>query len=125
MSRLLNRTGRAGAFLRNNWLMLLIILQPLLDIIAFWTRSPEGTFAGVVRLLIMMALPLWLLFTLPEKKQRVKLLVCLCAIGVVCLLHLMNVMRLGPASLTYEISYTAKTAQMPPCSPARRLTAFL
>ena len=58
MSRLLNRTGRAGAFLRNNWLMRLIILQPLLDIIAFWTRSPEGTFAGVVRLLIMMALPL-------------------------------------------------------------------
>ena len=56
MSRLLNRTGGAGAFLRNHWLMLLIVLQPVLDIIAFWTRSPEGTFAGVVRLLIMMAL---------------------------------------------------------------------
>ncbi len=113
MSRLLNRTGGAGAFLRNHWLMLLIVLQPVLDIIAFWTRSPEGTFAGVVRLLIMMALPLWLLFTLPEKKERLKLLVSLCAIALVCLLHLLNVMRLGPASLTYEISYTAKTAQMP------------
>ena len=59
--------------------MLLIVLQPVLDIIAFWTRSPEGTFAGVVRLLVMMALPLWLLFTLPEKKERLKPCCCACA----------------------------------------------
>ena len=56
---------RSG-FFKNNWLMLLIILQPLLDIIAFWTKSPDGTLAGVVRLAVMVLLPLVLLFRLPE-----------------------------------------------------------
>ncbi|MCR5577265.1 MAG: O-antigen ligase family protein [Oscillospiraceae bacterium] len=106
-----NRISR-GAF-RNHWLILLIAVQPVLDIVAFWTRSPSGTLAGVVRLAVMVALPLVLLFTLPEKKDRRDLALCLCAIGLVCALHLANVLRLGAESLVYEISYTAKTAHMP------------
>ena len=49
-----NRISR-GAF-RNHWLMLLIAVQPVLDIVAFWTRSPSGTLAGVVRLAVMVVL---------------------------------------------------------------------
>ena len=100
-------------FFRNHWLMLLITLQPVLDIIAFWTKNPNGTLAGLARLLIMIALPISLLFTLPNKKEKGRLVLSLCAVGLICLLHLANVVRLGPESLLYEISYTAKTAQMP------------
>ena len=110
-ARLQNRI-KCGSF-RNHWLILLIVLQPILDIVAFWTKSPSGNLAGVARLAIMVALPLCLLFTLPEKRDRRSLALCLCAIGLVCLLHLINVVRIGAESLVYEISYTAKTAHMP------------
>ena len=100
-------------FFSNHWLMILVILQPILDIIAFWTKSPDGTFAGFVRLLVMVAFPLTLLLILPEGKKKLRLLLGLGGIGLVCLLHLWNVWRIGAADLVYEISYTAKMAHMP------------
>ena len=108
-----NQQKSRGMFFRNHWLMLLITLQPILDIVAFWTKNPDGTLAGFARLAIMVALPLCLFFTMKEKKSRLRLLLAMAAIALVCLLHILNVVRLGPASLLYEISYTAKTAQMP------------
>lgn len=97
-------------FIQNHWLMLLIVIQPVLDILAFWTKSPDGTLAGYIRLLIMLALPLYLLFTLKEKKRFV---LSMAAIALVCLLHILNCMRVGYVSMAFDISYAAKTAQMP------------
>ena len=99
-----------GAFARNHWLMLLIVIQPLLDVLAFWTKSPDGTLAGYIRLAIMLLLPLYLLFTLKEKKRFV---LSMAAIALVCLLHILNCMRVGYVSMAFDISYAAKTAQMP------------
>ena len=66
----MKKTKPAGRFFRNHWLMGLIILQPILDIIAFWTKSPDGTFAGLVRLLVMLAFPITLLIVLRERKRH-------------------------------------------------------
>lgn len=99
-----------GIFIRNHWLMLLIVMQPLLDILAFWTKSPDGTLAGYIRLAIMLLLPLYLFFTLKEKKRFV---LSMAAIALVCLLHILNCMRLGYVNMAFDISYAAKTAQMP------------
>ena len=99
-----------GNYLQNHWLMLLIILQPVLDILAYWTKNPDGTMAGVIRLLIMLLLPLYLLFTLKDKKNFV---LSMAAIALVCLLHILNCMRIGYVSMSFDISYAAKTAQMP------------
>ena len=104
------RFNSIRSFVGNHWLMLLIVLQPLLDILAFWTKSPDGTLAGYIRLAIMVLLPLYLLFTLREKKRFV---LSMAAIALVCLLHILNCMRLGYVSMTFDISYAAKTAQMP------------
>ena len=104
------RLNSIRTFVGNHWLMLLIVLQPLLDILAFWTKSPDGTLAGYIRLAIMVLLPLYLLFTLREKKRFV---LSMAAIALVCLLHILNCMRLGYVSMTFDISYAAKTAQMP------------
>ena len=104
------RLNSIRSFVGNHWLMLLIVLQPLLDILAFWTKSPDGTLAGYIRLAIMVLLPLYLLFTLREKKRFV---LSMAAIALVCLLHILNCMRLGYVSMTFDISYAAKTAQMP------------
>ena len=97
-------------YIQNHWLMLLIILQPVLDILAYWTKSPEGTLAGLIRLLIMLLLPLYLLFTPKEKRAFV---LSMAAIAAVCLLHILNCLRIGYVSMSFDISYAAKTAQMP------------
>ena len=105
-----NKIESIRAYVQNHWLMLLIVLQPVLDILAYWTKNPEGTMAGVIRLLIMVLLPLYLLFALKEKKRFI---LSMAAIALVCLLHILNCMRLGYVSMTFDISYAAKTAQMP------------
>lgn len=101
------------AFINNNWLMLLIVLQPVLDIVAFWTKNPDVTLAGYVRLLIMIGLPVYLFFTMKEKKERIHFALAMFIIALVCGLHIFNTIRVGAVELGFDISYTAKTAQMP------------
>lgn len=111
MNNSINNNART-AFVRNHWLMALIVMQPLLDIIAFWTKNPDGTLAGYVRLLIMVCLPLYLLFTL-RGSERKSFIFWMLGIGLVCALHIANTIRTVPVSLGFDISYTAKVAQMP------------
>ena len=111
MNNSINNNART-AFVRNHWLMALIVMQPLLDIIAFWTKNPDGTLAGYVRLLIMVCLPLYLLFTL-RGSERKSFIFWMLGIGLVCALHIANTIRTSPVSLGFDISYTAKVAQMP------------
>ena len=111
MNNSINNNART-AFVRNHWLMALIVMQPLLDIIAFWTKNPDGTLAGYVRLLIMVCLPLYLLFIL-RGSERKSFVFWMLGIGLVCALHIANTIRTGPVSLGFDISYTAKVAQMP------------
>ncbi len=100
------------SYMRNHWLMLLIVIQPVLDILAFWTKSPSGTLAGTVRLIIMLAIPLYLLVTLKGKERR-NFIILMAAIASVFVLHIISCMRFGYVSISYDISYAAKTAQMP------------
>lgn len=113
MSQMTQKGKPIGRFLRHNWLMLLVMLQPLLDIIAFWNRNPEGTLAGYVRLLIMAVLPLSLLIVQKDTRTRLRLVLSLGIVALLCAAHVINVMRVGAESLGFELSYTAKTAQMP------------
>lgn len=68
----------AKKFFYDNWLTLLIALQPLLDTLAFWTQNERGTVAGVIRLIIMLVLPIVLLIKL-KGKQRLRLFLALAA----------------------------------------------
>lgn len=108
-------SARAALFLRNHWLMLLIVAQPVLDILAYWTRTPDGsgTAAGAIRLAVMLILPLWLLVSLHEKKDKLHLALLLAGVGLLCALHVLNLCRVGIESLRFELSYMAKMAQMP------------
>lgn len=106
----IKNTKSLRAYIRNHWLMLLIILQPVLDIIAFWTKSPNGTAAGTIRLAIMLLLPLYLLITLKERKRFI---LAMCAIAAVFALHFLSCMRAGYVDMRYDVAYAAKTAQMP------------
>lgn len=97
-------------FFLENWLVLLIAAQPLLDVLAYWTRSEDGTAAGYIRLCVMMLIPLYLLFALKKKK---KFIISMLVIGMYCVGHVLNCFRLGYIDPVLDISYLAKIAQLP------------
>ncbi len=97
-------------FLKNNWLILLIAAQPVLDALAFWTQDSVATAAGYLRLLIMVVLPLYLLFTLKKKKVFISSMAVIAAFGI---LHMLNSMRLGYINMFYDLAYYARVIQTP------------
>lgn len=99
-------------FLYDNWLTMLIVLQPLLDILAFWTQNNNGTIAGRIRLAIMIALPIMLLISLRGERRK-KLFIALCIVGGYCLLHVLNGLRVGNYMLVLDTEYMARVVQMP------------
>lgn len=102
----------AKKFLYNNWLTMLIVLQPLLDVLAFWTQNERGTAAGVIRLIIMLALPIVLLVKLNGKK-RLRLFLSLAAVGIICVVHVLNGLHNGGYMFVRDVSYMLGVAQMP------------
>lgn len=99
-------------FLYDNWLTMLIALQPLLDALAFWTQNERGTAAGVIRLIIMIVVPIVMLIKL-KGKRRLKLFIAFVVIGVFCLLHILNGIRVGNYVLVADLASMARVAQMP------------
>jgi len=109
----MSKTVSIFDFIKKYYLFVIIAAQPVLDIIAYWTKNPDGTIAGTIRLVIMLALPAYLLFTLKGKKDRIRFILSMLVIGVYCVLHILNSMRVGYLNMAFDISYLAKTAQMP------------
>ena len=97
-------------FLKKWWLACLIAAQPVLDALAFFTRNAVVTPAGIIRLVIMFALPLYLLITLEDKKR---IIIPMAVIGVFCAAHALNCMRVGYISMASDVKYMISVAQMP------------
>lgn len=97
-------------FFLENWLILLIAAQPLLDALAFWTRNSVATVAGFIRLAVMLIIPLYLLITLKKKK---KFIISMLVIGLFCAAHVINSFRVGMISVFLDVEYMARIAQMP------------
>ena len=97
-------------WIREHWLVLLIAAQPVLDTIAYFFKNSVATVSGYIRLAIMLALPIYLLLTLREKKR---FFLSLLAVGGFCLLHVLNGFRVGYWDPVYDMMYMARVIQMP------------
>lgn len=106
----MKKTGSFRELFSKYWITALIAVQPVLDIIAYWNRGPEGTIAGLIRLVIMAILPLHLLLTLKQKKR---FLLSMAVIGVIGALHVVNGFRVGFIDLRFDLMYLARTMQLP------------
>ena len=106
----MEKTGSLKELFKKYWLMVLIAAQPVLDILAYWTRSPDGTVAGMLRLAIMLILPLHLLITLKDKKRFI---LSMAAIALVVALHTLNCLRVGYLDMRFDLVYSARVMQMP------------
>ena len=96
--------------LANSWLTALIAIQPVLDAVAYFTAGPGATVAGYIRLAIMVALPLFLLISLKEKKRFI---ITMSVIAIYCALHVANCFRVGYISISFDVAYLARVVQMP------------
>ena len=57
-------------YVKRNMVLLLICIQPFLDIVAFWTQSDAGTVSGYIRLLTMLFLCFFVLLKKKGLKSR-------------------------------------------------------
>ncbi len=106
----MEKTNSFAELFKKYWIILLIAAQPLLDVLAYWLRSPDGTAAGMLRLAIMLILPLHLLLTLREKKRFVLSMAVIALIGA---LHVGNCLRVGYLDMRFDLVYLARTMQLP------------
>ena len=104
--------GRKNFFsiIKQNWLFILIAAQPVLDVLAYWTNNTHSSWAGYIRLGIMIALPVCMLFSLRRRRHFV---ISMLVIGLFCVLHVLNCFRVGYIDPFRDISYMARVAQMP------------
>ena len=98
------------AFIKNNWLTLLIVLQPLLDVLAFFNQNEVATAAGYIRLGIMVLLPFVVLLT---RRGGKAFWIAFAVMAFYCALHVLNGFRNGYISLYFDLSYLVKVLQMP------------
>ena len=92
-----------------NWILIFILLQPLLDVLAFWTQSDSGTAAGYIRLLMMAVVYLWAFF----KKRSPAFLFFSGILVLVFGLHILNGFRVGYTGMMADFQYIARVASMP------------
>ena len=89
-------------FVKSNLLLIILILQPFLDILAYAQNRSSFSFAGLFRLAITVAIPLYTLFF---TKKRKKFILTMCIIGAFSCLHVLNGFRVGYANMVADVKY--------------------
>ncbi len=105
----MSNTNRISDFLKKNWLFLLIAVQPLLDVLAFWTQSESGTAAGMIRLACMAGLCIYVLLRKPSAGFFAAMGITAAVFGI----HVLNCFRIGYMSPAADIKYIARVVYMP------------
>ena len=96
--------------IKKNWLLVLVVAQPILDIIAYFQYDNLfGSMAGYIRLLIMFVIPLAVLLL----KRKLSFGILMGVIGLYCLLHVASCYINGYANLFSDVSYLLRVIQMP------------
>ena len=95
--------------IREYWILLFIVLQPQLDVLAFWTQSDSGTAAGYIRLVLMAFLFVYAFV----KKPTPAFLIASSLIALVFGLHILNGFRVGYISFSADLKAVARMAYLP------------
>ncbi|MBQ3559388.1 MAG: O-antigen ligase family protein [Agathobacter sp.] len=93
----------------NNLLLIILVMQPFLDILAYFQEGTTVSIAGYVRLAITVLVPLYVLV----KTRSKRLFGLLCVIAGFAALHILNGFRVGYISLFADVKYMLLVAHMP------------
>lgn len=96
-------------WLQNNWLALIIILQPILDIFSYFQQKNSGSsFTWIIRFLCLIVI---FFVTFVKCKKKAKYLMVLFPMVVFFLFHLINLYRIHSLFIVEEIKYYIFTYQ--------------
>ena len=96
--------------IKDNGIYWLIVLQPILDIIAYFQNDQGMSVAGYIRLMITCTLPL---YALVKTKKRKKFLSIMVLIALFSIMHVLNGFRVGYIDLIQDIKYMLLVLHMP------------
>lgn len=97
--------------IKNNWIIFIIILQPILDIISYFQSKFIGiSYSWIIRILI---LGISLIVSFIYSSNRKKLILKLMPFGVFFILHIFNLYRISELKLILDIKYFILVFQMP------------
>ena len=86
--------------------MILLVLQPFLDILSYVQRGQSVSLAGYFRLAVTVLVPVYVLFFAKERK---KFVISMAVIVGFCALHVLNGFRVGYISLFNDVKYLMLT----------------
>lgn len=95
---------------KENLMLIILIMQPFLDILAYIQSDCSISLAGYIRLALTVCMPLYTLFVTEKKK---KFFGIMAVIGGFCALHVLNTLREGLAGTFSDIKYMLLVAHMP------------
>ena len=102
--------SRMIKYIKSNVLFLVLISQPLLDILAYFQEGSTVSIAGYVRLFYTLAIPVYTFFITRDKK---KFVLIMSVIATFALLHVANGIRVGYISLFADVKYMLLVLHMP------------
>lgn len=93
------------------WLCYFIILQPIIDIAAYFQFKIFGSsYSWIIRLVLLISISL---IVLKNSKNKKKLILKLSPFGLFLFLHLLNLYRINSISIISDIKYYILVMQMP------------
>lgn len=96
--------------MKKYWLFILIVIQPILDIIAFWSASGSATVAGYIRLIIMAILAV---YTVIHNSRSYRMWIAFGLIALVFAAHIINGLRIGYIDIVADVIYISRVIYMP------------
>lgn len=97
--------------IESNWILLIIILQPILDILAYFNFNTKVTLVSfVARAIILIFIVLYSFLTSESKK---KFILKLSPVFIFSILHILNLFRVGYLSIFTDIRYLILVTQLP------------
>ena len=97
-------------YIEKNLLYLIMVMQPLLDIIAYFQDGSATSIAGYIRLAFTVLIPVYTLFVTKRKKRFIG---AMSIIALICVCHVVNGFRVGYIGMFADIKYLLLVAHMP------------
>ena len=103
--------NKVVSYIKKNWLLYLIILQPVLDILSYFQDKFIGnSYSWIFRILLLLVT---FLITLKNSNEKKKIILSILPFAVYAVLHFANLFRIGNLNLIMDIKYFILVFQMP------------
>lgn len=103
--------GKVFKNIKDNWLLYFIILQPIIDVIAYFQiKIIKNSFSWVIRIIMLLIMSL---FVFINSKNKKKLILLISPFIIFFILHIANLYRINSLNLILDTKYYVLVFQMP------------